>query len=69
MPPISPARIIGYFFLAVCTFASVLGVPLEEFEAQLSYLVEHDPEPRSFAVDGHGSGAAPLHASMRAPGL
>jgi ATP-dependent phosphofructokinase / diphosphate-dependent phosphofructokinase len=29
-------------------FASVLGITIEEFEAQFRYLVEHDPVPRAF---------------------
>ncbi len=49
-------------------FASVLGITLEEFHAQFAYLVENEPEPRSFIGDvAVESGHVPANASMRAP--
>jgi 6-phosphofructokinase 1 len=48
-------------------FASVLGITLEEFQEQFAYLVESEPEPRSFTGDVAAETGPPPNASMRAP--
>lgn len=45
-------------------FASVLGITLEEFEQQFSYLVNHEPVPRPFFSDDANTGAPPSAAVM-----
>jgi 6-phosphofructokinase 1 len=46
-------------------FASVLGITLEEFEAQFGYLVENDPMPRPFFSHDASTGTPPPVASIR----
>ena len=48
-------------------FASVLGITLEEFQEQFAYLVENEPEPRSFTGEVAAETGPPPNASMRAP--
>jgi AraC-like DNA-binding protein len=50
-------------------FASVLGISLEEFQEQFAYLVEHEPEPRSFVSDApEGVVSERLHGPIRLAG-
>jgi 6-phosphofructokinase 1 len=48
-------------------FASVLGISIEEFEAQFSALVENEPIPRAFHSDDAFTGAPPRVVSVRPP--
>ena len=46
-------------------FASVLGISLEEFEEQFSYLVQNDPLPRPFYAGEASTSAPPPVGSVR----
>jgi ATP-dependent phosphofructokinase / diphosphate-dependent phosphofructokinase len=48
-------------------FASVLGISLEEFEAQFAYLVQNDPIPRPFFSAEASTSKPPPAASVRPP--
>jgi len=50
-------------------FASVLGITIEEFQEQFSYLVENEPIPRLFFPDDAPENTKRISPSMRSPGV
>jgi 6-phosphofructokinase 1 len=48
-------------------FGAVLGISIEEFQQQFSYLVENDPIPRAFFPDDAPGASIRTSPSLRSP--